>query len=98
MSDRALIWAEGLDIEDGKARDVLRALAGYHSDDGAAGGICLPTTDLCAMCGHDLLTVAACLWWLRNKGLIRADGIGGLMSVELGCDFEGAGVDGEGLV
>lgn len=83
MSDFALDWAILQDIQSDRARDVLLTLAEAHSD----GGLCLPTADVGRRAGMDHYATVSALWDLRNAGLIRADGIGGLMSVELGCDF-----------
>ena len=95
MSARAKQWAADNMPDSVHAHDVLMVLAETHQD----GGFCLPTADVCRMASMDLLSTAAALWFLRNKGLIRADGIGGLMSVELACDFAPGGDgddDGEG--
>lgn len=83
MSERAITWAAGQDLTSRTARDVLHALAQSHDD----GGLCLSTVDLCRIAKMDRFCCVSALWFLRNKNLIHAEGIGGLMSVTLGCDF-----------
>lgn len=84
MSERAVAWACRQDLQSKTARDVLHALANSHEE----GGMCLPTVDLCRIAKMDHFSCVSALWFLRNKNLIRAEGIGGLMSVTLGCDFD----------
>lgn len=84
MSERAVAWASGQDLTSRTARDVLLTLANSHED----GGLCLSTMDLCRIAKMDHFSCVSALWFLRNRGLIRAEGIGGLMSVTLGCDFD----------
>lgn len=79
-----MTWAAGQDLTSRTARDVLHALAQSHDD----GGLCLSTMDLCRKARIDHFSCVSALWFLRNKNLIRAEGIGGLMSVTLGCDFD----------
>ncbi|MEJ8474471.1 hypothetical protein [Roseibium algae] len=84
MSDQAMTWAIAQDVPDPDTRDVLLTLANAHE----RGGLCLPTAEVSRRVQMDHFRVAAALWDLRNAGLIVAEGIGGLMSVTLGCDFE----------
>ncbi|MET1410718.1 hypothetical protein ABVF61_00520 [Roseibium sp. HPY-6] len=84
MSERAITWAAGLYLQSKTARDVLQALAKCHNN----GGLCLSTVDLCRIAKMDHFSCVSALWFLRNRGLIQAEGIGGLMSVTLGCDFD----------
>ncbi|MBG6158375.1 hypothetical protein IWQ52_004148 [Labrenzia sp. EL_159] len=84
MSERAVAWASGQDLTSRTARDVLQALAQSHE----VGGLCLLTMDLCRKAKMDHFSCVSALWFLRNRGLIGAEGIGGLMSVTLGCDFD----------
>lgn len=84
MSERAITWAHGQDLTSRTARDVLQALARSHDN----GGLCLSTMDLCRIAKMDHFSCVSALWFLRNRGLIRAEGIGGLMFVALGCDFD----------
>ncbi|MBG6202677.1 hypothetical protein IWQ48_003824 [Labrenzia sp. EL_13] len=84
MSERAITWAAGQDLTSQTARAVLLALAQRHD----SGGLCLSTMDLCRIAKMDHFSCVSALWFLRNKNLIRAEGIGGLMSVTLGCDFD----------
>lgn len=84
VSARAIAWAAGQDITSRTARNVLQALAQSHND----GGLCLSTMDLCRIAQMDHFNCVSALWFLRNRGLIHAEGIGGLMSVTLGCDFD----------
>lgn len=83
MSEQAIAWAAGQNLTSRTARAVLRALALKHED----AGLCLSTMDLCRIAKLDHFSCVSALWFLRNRGLIRAEGIGGLMSVALGCDF-----------
>ncbi|WP_298958404.1 hypothetical protein [uncultured Roseibium sp.] len=89
MSDFALDWAILQNIKSGRARDVLLTLAEAHSD----GGLCLPTAEVGRRAGMNHYATVTALWDLRDAGLIHAEGIGGLMSVELGCDFQLEGVE-----
>lgn len=84
MSERANAWASAQDLQSKTARDVLQALANSHEE----GGMCLPTVDVSRIAKMDHFSCVSALWFLRNKNLIRAEGIGGLMSVTLGCDFD----------
>ncbi|WP_282046259.1 hypothetical protein [Roseibium album] len=84
MSERAITWASKQDLTSQTARTVLHALAQSHNN----GGLCLSTMDLCRIAKMDHFNCVSALWFLRNRGLIRAEGIGGLMSVMLGCDFD----------
>ncbi len=84
MSERAIIWAAGQGLTSQAARGVLQALANSHEE----GGMCLPTVDVSRIAKMDHFSCVSALWFLRNKNLIRAEGIGGLMSVTLGCDFD----------
>jgi hypothetical protein len=91
MSDRAMTWAIGQEVPNPVTRDVLLTLAHEHS----GGGMCLPTADVSRWAQLDHFRCVAALWDLRNAGLIEAEGVGGLMSVTLGCDFPEAGVGNE---
>ncbi|MBG6148643.1 hypothetical protein IWQ51_006810 [Labrenzia sp. EL_142] len=84
MSERAIAWAHEQDLTSRTALVVLHALAQSHDN----GGLCLPTVDLCRIAKMDHFSCVSALWFLRNRGLIRAERIGGLMSVALGCDFD----------
>ncbi|MBG6161468.1 hypothetical protein IWQ54_001118 [Labrenzia sp. EL_195] len=84
MSERAIAWAAEQGLQSADALRVLLTLARHHED----GGMCLPTVDLYRKAELDHFSCVSALWFLRNGGLIRAEGIGGLMSVTLGCDFD----------
>ncbi|WP_299482041.1 hypothetical protein [uncultured Roseibium sp.] len=84
MSERAIAWASGQDLTSRTARAVLHSLAQRYED----GGLCLSTMDLCRIAKMDHFSCLSALWFLLNRGLISAEGIGGLMSVTLGCDFD----------
>lgn len=84
MSERAIAWATGQTLQSRTACVVLLTLANCHDN----GGLCLSTMDLCRKAKMDHFSCVSALWFLRNKNLIRAEGIGGLMSVTLGCDFD----------
>ncbi|QFT31800.1 hypothetical protein FIV00_15010 [Labrenzia sp. THAF82] len=89
MSDFALDWALMQPVRGDAARAVLTVLASVHHQ----GGFCVPTQLVCDKARLDRFATVASLWELRNAGLIRAEGIGGLMSVELGCDFQLEGAE-----
>ncbi|WP_029066555.1 hypothetical protein [Labrenzia sp. DG1229] len=84
MSERAMKWAAEQGLQSADALRVLLTLARLHED----GGMCLPTVDVGRKADMDHFRSVSALWFLRNKNLISADGIGGLMSVTLGCDFD----------
>lgn len=84
MSERAMKWAAEQGLQSADALRVLLTLARLHED----GGMCLPTVDVCHKAEMDHFRCVSALWFLRNKNLISAEGIGGLMSVTLGCDFD----------
>ncbi|WP_297842883.1 hypothetical protein [uncultured Roseibium sp.] len=83
MSEHALTWAMRQEVRGRIATDVLLTLASIHEE----GGFCLETRELARRAGFDMLATAASLWELRNAGVIRCAGIGGTLSVELGCDY-----------
>lgn len=65
-------------------RQVLFALAVRHSE----GPFVVPTTELAEHLQIDVLALWSALTDLHRNNVIRAQNIGGLMTVTLGLDFE----------